>query len=167
MNFFQIKEPTRKCWAFSLLELLCVIAVIALLSLFMFRPNARADTQVFQPNFYKTYSFTTLNTNQTLTPTFSDTIRGNTGEGVFVSVVATNATTANVTFKLDVTVDGSNYTTVPQFQWAMALNSTTPVTLYTNIDRAYLSNVRAIKLTSVANGHTNSINGFVQFSHSN
>lgn len=164
MNFF---SNQRQRSAFCLLEVLIIIMLIGLFEFCAMTAMAQPGTQPYQPNFYKTYSFTTANTNQTLTPNFTDTIRANSGEGFFLSVVATNATSANVTVKLDLTVDGTNYTSNPQFQFAVALNGTNIVTLYTNLDRAYISGARAVRISSLANGHTNSISGFAELSHSN
>src|ERR1041385_3612359 len=121
MNFslYKLKQD-----AFGLVELVIAVALMALISLLLFARQAGAQStpQVYQPNFYKTYSFTTANTNQTLTPSFSDTIRQNSGESVYANIVGTNTTTANVTIKLDLTLDGSHWTSNGVFQWTIALN---------------------------------------------
>ena len=136
-------------------------------------PAMAQGTLPYQPNWFKAYTVTLTNA-QTLSvtnPAFSDVIRQQSGESVFLQAVATNTTTATVTAKLDTTPDGTNYTTTAPFQLSVALNSTTPVMNYTNFPATgtppTLNNARKIALTTLINGHTNSVTVTVWLSRAN
>lgn len=122
----------------------------------------------FVPNSYKIYT-TVLTNGQTLTlpnTALWDAIAGHRGEGLFLLAVATNTTSATVTAKCDVTPDGTNYTTTGRFPLSVTLNSTSPVMNYTNYDYWSLDNCKKLALTSLANGHTNSVTVSFWMSHS-
>lgn len=127
---------------------------------------------VFQPNYYKTYTTTLTNgESRTLNVTnFQDTVRQGSGVALFMSVVATNAATTNVTAGLDVTPDGTTWTTVQPFTAQAYLNGTTASVVYSNWPAMgsppTLSNCRKIALTTLRNNHSATVTVKLWFSKS-
>lgn len=76
------------------------------------------------------------------------------GMAFYATIVSTNAATANVTFRFDVSYDGTNFTTGSPLVWNVPLNGTTAVVAYTNILKDVLDNSRYIELTSISNAHS-------------
>ena len=159
-------KPRTRGFDFGLSELLLMVAIFGLLAL-MAMPAA-AQTNVFQPNFYKSYTVTLTN-GQTLVvgrTNFWDTIRQGSGESIWLKVQGTNTTAANVTSLWDVNPDGTTWTTGQPFTFIQALNSTTAQVGYTNLPATAVNNCRQIGLYSLQNAHTNSVTVTVLLSHS-
>ena len=79
------------------------------------------------------------------------------GLSLFSTAVGTNASTALVTIRMDVSYNGSNWTTTAPLQWSYPLNGTTPVTAWTNFPPSVLDNVKKARIASVSNAHSASI----------
>ena len=142
-------------------KLLLPTTTAALLCLFGSRLNAPAQSNVGLQNRFHAFASansSVLTNSQTKTvnsesvPVYRDR-----GMGFFATFFGTNATAATVTFKFDVTYDGTNWTTIQPFVWGATLNSTNPVVAYTNLPSTALDNARGIRLASIQNSHTNSI----------
>lgn len=79
------------------------------------------------------------------------------GLSILPHFAGTNAGTANVTFRFEVSADGTNFTTTGPLQLIVAMNGATGVRGWTNWSAATLDNIRAVRLASIANAHTASI----------
>jgi hypothetical protein len=145
--------------AFSLCQLLLVIAVIGLLAALVI-PQARA-AENFKPNYYfnvLTNGVTQVTNGQTLSVnTKPFALRQGKGLAVLPYQVGTNTSTADEVYRFEVTADGTNYTTTGPLRATNALNSTTAVRGYTLFPTAALDSIRAVKLVSIQNYHTNTI----------
>jgi len=75
----------------------------------------------------------------------------------------TNATVTNITVKLDVSYDGTNWSTSAPVTWTPTSNGTNTVIAYTNVMRDTLDNYRYLRLTSIA-APTNAIVNSVYWS---
>jgi competence protein ComGC len=171
-----------KSFKFTLTQLLVVVAIIGLLSLFML-PAAAQQYQTGQPNFVtpdtnaaaftltsgQTQTFTAGGTN-----TLAKTIRQNQGLGLFLTVWQTNSiasTTTNYTVKFDTTGDGTTWTKgTGQYPivWTVSLAGAgvSTNTFWTNLPPAVLNNIRKIQATSTGTTASNNIFGSLQYSQS-
>ena len=143
----------------TLLELLMVVALMALVLVAMVLPAQAADT--FQPNRYDnvlTNGVTTVTNAATATVAGKPfTLRQGQGFGVFTTFVGTNAGTANMITKWDVSYDGTTYTTTQPLRATNAMNNTTAVRGWTWFSPQQVDGVRTIKLTGIGNEHTASL----------
>lgn len=76
------------------------------------------------------------------------------GLGVEVTMATTNAATANVTFYLNLTKDGTNWLTKPPFSAAFPLNGSNTVRLWTNFPATAIDGAVACRIESATNAHT-------------
>jgi hypothetical protein len=79
------------------------------------------------------------------------------GLALFATVVCTNAATTNLTVRLNLTSDGTNYTTDGPLVWFIPLNGTTMVRTRTNFPAVLVDNMRRAQIATVANDHTASV----------
>jgi hypothetical protein len=87
-------------------------------------------------------------------------VRQNRGIAIFPSVTPCVAGSANVTFKFNVSYDGTNYTThnpLTILVGTASTNSSGVVLAYTNFPIACLDNARYLKLTAVQNGFASDV----------
>lgn len=121
-----------------------------------------------QPNFYRTDTndFPVTLTNTATTATFYTsnqfilTVRQDKGISLFETHAANSSTNQQtMTFTLDTTPDGTNWTTTGPITWSVTNNGTTSVTSWTNLPSTFISNVRKLKISSVTCplGTTNSL----------
>jgi hypothetical protein len=78
------------------------------------------------------------------------------GIALWPSFAFTNAGTDAVTLGLDVSPDGTNWSTAQPIQRAFVGNGTTGVLGYTNVLSDVLDNVKFLRLTTIANAHASS-----------
>ena len=132
-----------------------MLGVVLLCIPFIAAENARAQPSygVFSGAFPLT-----LTNAQTVTVNSNPIyVRKNQGVAITPLQVSGDAANGAVTYTFDVSIDGTNYTTLTPFTYAPAHNGTTLVVGYTNWSSTILNNVRFMKLRSIANAHTNSI----------
>ncbi|MCX6952909.1 MAG: hypothetical protein NTV51_12205 [Verrucomicrobia bacterium] len=103
-----------------------------------------------------TLSATTVATSTTATITSQAfPIKPDSGFAVVPNFVLSGADTANVTFNFAVSVDGTTWTTVTPFTYAVAANGTTPVIGFSNfaphVTGAGANNIAYARLQSVTN----------------
>jgi hypothetical protein len=84
------------------------------------------------------------------------TFRGR-GIALWPSFAFTNAGTDALTLGLDVSPDGTNWSTAQPIQRAFVGNGTTGVLGYTNVLSDVLDNVKFVRLTTIANAHASSV----------
>ena len=95
-------------------------------------------------------------------------VRQHRGIAIVPAFTGSGASTLNVTFKWDVSADGTNYTTTQPLSLVVPANGTNAVIAYTNVPATYLNNVRYLRVSSVANGATNSLTGVsITYSYAN
>jgi hypothetical protein len=78
------------------------------------------------------------------------------GLSMVVSVGTTNASSSPVTVWLDVSADGTNWTTTGPVVWSFTLSGTNAIA-WTNFPKAALDNMRRVRVATLSNGHS----GFV------
>jgi len=137
------------------------------LGLVLLGTAVKADAQVgLTPRWYALTNSTTLTATTPLVITGNATSNINSapfpvyrdrGFGLWANMVASNATTASVTFGFDFTNSQTGWSTTHPIQVPFALNSTTPVNAFTNISKTIWDNATAARLATIANGHSNSI----------
>jgi len=132
---------------------------------------AMGATTVYQPNIFKAATGVPAAVAASSTNAVtSAAIPVPQGKGIafWPAAKGTNAATALVTYKFELTYDGTNYTTTTPLQVGVSLTGTTAALGFTNVPPTFLTGVRAIKLTSVVNAHTSGIEPLgVVYSYSN
>jgi hypothetical protein len=78
-------------------------------------------------------------------------VRPGYGVGLFLTTTNAGATTSNINVKVQGSPDGTNWTTIPIFNWSVAQNGTSTVSAYTNISGLQIDSLRAIKVDTVEN----------------
>jgi hypothetical protein len=158
-------------YKFCLAELLLVTAALALLAALTLPAMAQSSPYNLapqQPNFYRqdTNAFPMTLTNSGAatftTNSLKLTVRQGTGVSLFATVVSTNSSSSGVVLGFDTSPDGTNATTTEPITWTLPSNFIGTNTYWTNIDRAYLNNVRTFQMTTSTNkavgtGNTNTV----------
>jgi hypothetical protein len=116
------------------------------------------------------YSSATVNLSATTVPANATTtvtsdamrVRGNQGIAILPTFNLAGSGTNQVTFKFDVSHDGSTWTTVSPFTYAVSANGTNTVRGFANFGpatSASLNNIRYLRLSSIQvdNASTNSV----------
>jgi hypothetical protein len=141
--------------------LLSLIVCFVLLLFALASPPPATAAANSQPNFYEnvmTNGTAMLTNAQTLTVAAKPfTLRQGCGLSVLPYFTGTNTSTADTVFRFEVTADGTSYTTTGPLRVTNSLNSATGVRGVRFLSRNDLDNIRAVKLVSIQNYHTNSI----------
>ncbi|HZV33105.1 MAG TPA: prepilin-type N-terminal cleavage/methylation domain-containing protein [Verrucomicrobiae bacterium] len=179
------RSSRRQASAFSLIEILICIAIIALLACLLLPKKVRAQNNgtpgstVYQPNFYTTISnYTAYSmpsnsmvyfwppTNQVIT------IRQNQGGGWMLSITSTNSIAGNFTVWFDINDGGgTNHwnTNSHYLSWTVAIVPNSTVVYFTNFSRDVVNNARMIFPSTVSNNITfgNPLINFLEETHGN
>ena len=139
-------------------EVSATLCVLFLILNFAFLIPASAQVSYPRTNVCAGYMVLTATTAQSLGYSTNEiTLYRDRGLSLFSTAAATNASTALVTIRMDVSYNGSNWTTTTPLQWSYPLNGTTPVTAWTNFPPSVLDNVKKARVSSVSNAHSASI----------
>jgi len=154
------KSKPMKTKTFSLIELLTVIAIVAVLGI-LTTPRACAQVDAFTVTSLTTSTNAVAASTTAAVTTPAIEVRGDQGVGFVTKFNVDGPSTGNVTFHYNVSADGTNWTTTkPLNSGAIAANGTNSVTAYYNFgptDSAELRNIRYIKLSEVQNAATNAV----------
>jgi len=146
---------------FSLIELFCCIALIAVLGAITMPPVASAQENPFTVTSLTTSTNAVAASTTAAVTTPAIQVRGSDGLAFLAKFVLDGPSTGNVTFHYNVSADGTNWTTTkPLNSGAIAANGTNAVTAYWNFsptDSAELRNVKYLKLSEVQNAATNAV----------
>src|SRR5262249_3552178 len=136
------------------------VTLVLLIGFLISAFGSPASAQVSYPrtNVCAGYTVLTATTAQSLGFSTNEiTLYRDRGLSLFSTAVATNGRPALGTIRLDVSYNGSNWTTTTPLQWSYSLNGTTPVTAWTNFPPSVLDNVKKARIASVSNAHSASI----------
>jgi hypothetical protein len=135
-------------------------AIFAIFAVTFFLLGFSASAQISYPRTNVCAGYTVLPATTAQSLGFSTneiTLYRDRGLSLFSTAVATNASTALVTIRMDVSYNGSNWTTTTPLQWSYPLSGTSPVTAWTNFPPSVLDNVKKARVSSVSNAHSASI----------
>lgn len=138
-----------KCLLFA-----AVLSLFALISI----PPAQSQAFILPTLTSQTGATNLLVTASSTTNIFGPAVpvRKDRGLSILPQIGTTNSGTEAVTFNIQLSVDGTNWSTVGP-GYALALNGATGVRGYTNIPPDVVNNVRYWRLGTIVNAHAASI----------